>query len=128
MQYYLQQILSIWDIQSSYVNTSGSVCKYWWSEFFFFIIRWWRLWIWRLPASEYKLNNKSCIYPGECYPSEFEFDRERVKYYNFMTSNDEWLSLNEINYLKYYINNCSSNMTSDPGDFRKSKKYLNLRG
>jgi hypothetical protein len=38
--------------------------------------------------------------PGECYPSEFEFDREREKYYNFMASNEEWLSLNEINYLK----------------------------
>ena len=81
-----------------------------------------------LPASEYRPNNKRCMDPGECYPSEFELDRERLKYYNFMTSNDEWLSLNEINYLKYYINNCSSNMTSDPGDFRKSKKYLNLRG
>ena len=30
-----------------------------------------------------------CMGPGECYSSEFEFDGERVKHYNFMTSNDE---------------------------------------
>ena len=30
-----------------------------------------------------------CMGPGECYSSEFEFDGERVKHCNFMTSNDE---------------------------------------
>ncbi len=31
----------------------------------------------------------SCMGAGECYSSEFEFDGERVKHCNFMTSNDE---------------------------------------
>ena len=40
-----------------------------------------------LPAS---IDGKiSCMGPGECYSSEFEFDGERVKHCNFMTSNDE---------------------------------------
>jgi hypothetical protein len=30
-----------------------------------------------------------CMGPGECYSSEFEFDGERVKHCNFLTSNDE---------------------------------------
>jgi hypothetical protein len=30
-----------------------------------------------------------CMGPGECYSSEFEFDGEKVKHCNFMTSNDE---------------------------------------
>jgi hypothetical protein len=30
-----------------------------------------------------------CMGQGECYSSEFEFDGERVKHCNFMTSNDE---------------------------------------
>ena len=30
-----------------------------------------------------------CMGPAECYSSEFEFDGERVKHCNFMTSNDE---------------------------------------
>ena len=30
-----------------------------------------------------------CMNPGECYSSEFEFDGERVKHCNFMTSSDE---------------------------------------
>ena len=30
-----------------------------------------------------------CMGPEECYSSEFEFDGERVKHCNFMTSNDE---------------------------------------
>lgn len=29
-----------------------------------------------LPASEYRPNNKRCMDPGECYPSEFELERE----------------------------------------------------
>jgi hypothetical protein len=30
-----------------------------------------------------------CMGPGECYSSEFEFDGEKVKHCNFLTSNDE---------------------------------------
>ncbi len=30
-----------------------------------------------------------CMGQGECYSSEFEWDGERVKHCNFMTSNDE---------------------------------------
>jgi hypothetical protein len=30
-----------------------------------------------------------CMGPRECYSSEFEFDGERVKHCNFMTSNDK---------------------------------------
>jgi hypothetical protein len=30
-----------------------------------------------------------CMSPGECYSSEFEFDGEKVKHCNFLTSNDE---------------------------------------
>jgi len=30
-----------------------------------------------------------CMGPGECYSSDFEFDGEKVKHCNFMTSNDE---------------------------------------
>jgi hypothetical protein len=31
----------------------------------------------------------SCMGAGECYSSEFEFDGEKVKHCNFLTSNDE---------------------------------------
>lgn len=31
----------------------------------------------------------SCMGPGECYSSEFEFDGEKVKHCNFMTNSDE---------------------------------------
>ena len=30
-----------------------------------------------------------CMGRGECYSSEFEFDGEKVKHCNFLTSNDE---------------------------------------
>jgi hypothetical protein len=30
-----------------------------------------------------------CMDPGECYSSESEFDGEKVKHCNFLTSNDE---------------------------------------
>ena len=30
-----------------------------------------------------------CMGPGQCYSSEFEFDGEKVKHCNFLTSNDE---------------------------------------
>jgi hypothetical protein len=30
-----------------------------------------------------------CMGAGECYSSEFEFDGDKVKHCNFMTSNDE---------------------------------------
>jgi hypothetical protein len=30
-----------------------------------------------------------CMGQGECYSSEFEFDGEKVKHCNFLTSNDE---------------------------------------
>jgi hypothetical protein len=40
-----------------------------------------------LPAS---IDGKiSCMGQGECYSSEFEWDGERVKHCNFMTSSDE---------------------------------------
>ena len=31
----------------------------------------------------------SCMSPGECYSSEFEFRGEKVKHCNFMTNSDE---------------------------------------